>query len=270
MEICLKPEAFVSKVLNLQVNSETGSVSWITTKKIPKTCTVSCEGFSFRAAFSLRMDMKGFCQTWFNTDKETRNTFYFDVISKLYPRTNEEYVECCKTNYSVGEDVALKVIANKVQRLDLALVFNGFGIDNETLLFKLSSFYNNSCEANCVFSIIDRKIYVVTLREIEAGEELTINYAYGNENCSVEQRRKMLHLQCGFFCNCKRCKREEKCLVCKRQPCDVMKENLLCCTRCKSSFYCSVECQKTDWKQHKTVCKDMKPPVKCINVTMKK
>ena len=30
------------------------------------------------------------------------------------------------------------------------------------------------------------------------------------------------------------------------------------CARCKSVSYCSRECQKSDWKVHKTVCKDIK------------
>ncbi|XP_069625530.1 egl nine homolog 1 isoform X1 [Ranitomeya imitator] len=37
-------------------------------------------------------------------------------------------------------------------------------------------------------------------------------------------------------------------------------ENLLRCGRCRSSFYCSKEHQRQDWKKHKQVCKGTEPP----------
>ncbi|XP_069036115.1 egl nine homolog 1 isoform X2 [Lepisosteus oculatus] len=43
-----------------------------------------------------------------------------------------------------------------------------------------------------------------------------------------------------------------------RQYCELCgkMENLLKCGRCRSSFYCSREHQKQDWKKHKLVCKE--------------
>lgn len=38
-------------------------------------------------------------------------------------------------------------------------------------------------------------------------------------------------------------------------------ENLLKCGRCRSTFYCSKEHQKQDWKKHKLVCKEMEKPL---------
>ena len=34
------------------------------------------------------------------------------------------------------------------------------------------------------------------------------------------------------------------------------------CGRCKAVFYCSVACQKNDWKQHKTECKKLSQKIK--------
>ena len=31
-------------------------------------------------------------------------------------------------------------------------------------------------------------------------------------------------------------------------------ENLKLCSRCRSVFYCSVDCQRSHWKQHKKTC----------------
>ena len=33
-------------------------------------------------------------------------------------------------------------------------------------------------------------------------------------------------------------------------------EGLLTCARCKSAFYCSKECQKSNWREHKRRCKE--------------
>ncbi len=36
--------------------------------------------------------------------------------------------------------------------------------------------------------------------------------------------------------------------------CDIVTSQLKICTRCKSVLYCSVRCQKKDWKEHKFAC----------------
>ena len=43
-----------------------------------------------------------------------------------------------------------------------------------------------------------------------------------------------------------------------KRPCDAcrMRPGPNKCVQCQSSWYCSRECQKADWKQHKRVCKE--------------
>lgn len=47
-----------------------------------------------------------------------------------------------------------------------------------------------------------------------------------------------------------------------RQYCELCGrfDNLLKCGRCRSSFYCSKEHQKQDWKKHKLICKEADKP----------
>lgn len=47
-----------------------------------------------------------------------------------------------------------------------------------------------------------------------------------------------------------------------RQYCELCgkMENLLRCSRCRSSFYCSKEHQRQDWKKHKLVCQSSEGP----------
>jgi ankyrin repeat protein len=43
-----------------------------------------------------------------------------------------------------------------------------------------------------------------------------------------------------------------QCACCQKQATATVK--LLACSRCKKTFYCSSQCQKQDWKQHKQTC----------------
>ena len=38
--------------------------------------------------------------------------------------------------------------------------------------------------------------------------------------------------------------------------CDIDQEGLMKCTNCLKACYCSTECQRSDWKRHKTFCHD--------------
>jgi hypothetical protein len=40
------------------------------------------------------------------------------------------------------------------------------------------------------------------------------------------------------------------CAGCGKQSCDKFKR----CLRCKITAYCSIECQRSDWRKHKLVC----------------
>jgi hypothetical protein len=36
--------------------------------------------------------------------------------------------------------------------------------------------------------------------------------------------------------------------------CNTSTDNLLRCSKCKYISYCSINCQKNDWKKHKCIC----------------
>lgn len=38
--------------------------------------------------------------------------------------------------------------------------------------------------------------------------------------------------------------------------CQKSGESLLRCSRCKSTYYCDVQCQRSDWKTHKKTCRN--------------
>ena len=52
-----------------------------------------------------------------------------------------------------------------------------YDIDGKTLK-NTARFINHSCEPNCEAVVTQRTIWIVALRDIKAGEELTFNYGY--------------------------------------------------------------------------------------------
>ena len=56
--------------------------------------------------------------------------------------------------------------------------FNGqYDIDGKVLR-NTARYINHSCEPNCITELTPRSIWVLALRDIQAGEELTFNYRY--------------------------------------------------------------------------------------------
>ena len=56
--------------------------------------------------------------------------------------------------------------------------FNGqYDIDGK-VLHNTARYINHSCDPNCITELTPRSIWVLALRDIQAGEELTFNYRY--------------------------------------------------------------------------------------------
>jgi SET domain-containing protein len=58
-----------------------------------------------------------------------------------------------------------------------------FSLDDEwdidgSVDWNLARFANHSCEPNCETDVIDGHIWIIALRDIAAGEEITYNYTY--------------------------------------------------------------------------------------------
>ena len=62
-----------------------------------------------------------------------------------------------------------------------------FSLDDERDLdgsveWNLARFINHSCEPNCETELDEGRVWIVTLRDIESGEELSFNYGYDLED----------------------------------------------------------------------------------------
>jgi SET domain-containing protein len=80
---------------------------------------------------------------------------------------------------------------------DITYLFS-CGDDNKTVIdgFGIAMFINHSCDPNCESENVDGRIFVVAIRNIEAGEELTYEYnLYDSED---------EHQHC--YCGAKKCR----------------------------------------------------------------
>ncbi|KAJ4457796.1 putative SET and MYND domain-containing protein [Paratrimastix pyriformis] len=73
-------------------------------------------------------------------------------------------------------------------------------------LFPIASFFNHSCIPNATFSQNGTALNIHALRDIHAGEEITLNYI--PLFSSTGRRREHLHRVYHFPCGCPRCSRD--------------------------------------------------------------
>ncbi|GLJ51434.1 hypothetical protein SUGI_1093070 [Cryptomeria japonica] len=66
----------------------------------------------------------------------------------------------------------------------------------------LPSFINHSCFPNAKCMVVGKAMFIIAVREIAAGEEITVSY-FRNFVPLVERESHFIHL--GFRCKCKRC-----------------------------------------------------------------
>ena len=71
-------------------------------------------------------------------------------------------------------------------------------IDGKTLKNK-ARYINHSCDPNCEVELTSRAIWIVALRDITAGEELTYNYGYEVKDYKEHPCTCRAHNCCGYI-----------------------------------------------------------------------
>ena len=86
------------------------------------------------------------------------------------------------------------------------------------------------------------------LLELYGADEHTLVSYYRKRipcSCLDEKYKEVKSIKkMGFCCNAS----------CSEPGRKVERSKMLCCTRCAQANYCSVECQRADWKRHKEYC----------------
>jgi hypothetical protein len=184
---------------------------------------------------------------------ESEYTELMQMMESLYPRNKPLF----KESFSESElDYTLNVIANKMGKC--AFLFK----KGHILYGNMSNCFNHSCLPNCNRYFDGYEMTIEAIRDIKAGEELTIPYlscVYDDK----ERRKTTLELNLGFDCNCIAClpgsNRYPSELLWPNQAdfclhCGIPKKEVECDT-CNAS-YCSVSCLETNSKLiHKKICK---------------
>src|SRR5436309_11827429 len=79
----------------------------------------------------------------------------------------------------VGERISKAVSAKRIDEGNVYIfTFSGqYDIDGKVLR-NTARYINHSCDPNCITELTRRSIWIIALRDIQAGEELTFNYRY--------------------------------------------------------------------------------------------
>ena len=88
----------------------------------------------------------------------------------------------------LGEKISAQEATRRIAQGNTSIFFLDarYDIDGKTLTNR-ARYINHSCDPNCASDIIDGQIWILALRDIQDGEELT--YDYGYELDGYEQRR---------------------------------------------------------------------------------
>jgi hypothetical protein len=116
----------------------------------------------------------------------------------------------------------------------------------------VSALFNHSCDSNLSWEIGTNTLGIMickAIRDIEAGEELTISYINPEllDKLSAQERYNKILCELNFPCSCFKCK-----VFCKE--CFIASSKMKSCSRCHSVVYCSRECQVKNWSIHKLIC----------------
>ncbi|CAH1780281.1 unnamed protein product [Owenia fusiformis] len=163
----------------------------------------------------------------------------------------------------------LNNLKNKMSQQTVGLLKYMKGDPNPAIfagLFPLHSSLNHSCDNNveCYDDYIDGRpaIQVRAKKNIKAGDEILTSYIHVNQ--PRKERRAQLLRAFNFWCECPRCKFQGDdgmtCTHCHRDVGESEK-NFPVCSRCHSAWYCSIGCQRQNWKDgHKEYCKPLVKP----------
>lgn len=189
----------------------------------------------------------------------------------LYPRTMEDWKDVC-SKCEFASDV-VKSDAN-MGRILFKIILNAFIEDNSINLFHTISFFNHSCVNNCgCIGLTGTKATVAAVKDIAAGEELTINRLHlAIIVKDIRERRDFLNTRYFFTCACDACEGKTN-ITATNHHLNLWKESLiwyqelrnscchcnkahptLVCPRCKIVRYCSNECYTANAEKHNSTC----------------
>lgn len=137
------------------------------------------------------------------------------------------------------------------------------------VFFSVLGVLNHACagseEANCCISVpfdagapeVDTFVHLVAVRGIRAGEVLRMPY-FCPFALSQLDAMQVAH---GFRCRCSCCRFGAPSTIAHRCAACGLRDSvkLSRCSRCRGVRYCSAECQRRHWKEHRSQCSAASP-----------
>ncbi|KAL6032500.1 hypothetical protein STEG23_013380, partial [Scotinomys teguina] len=123
----------------------------------------------------------------------------------------------CDAEWTQHSVIIIIIKINITLIIILCVICNSFTICNAEMqevgvgLYPSMSLLNHSCDPNCSIVFNGPHLLLRAVREIEAGEELTICYL--DMLMTSEERRKQLRDQYCFECDCIRCQTQDKAII---------------------------------------------------------
>ena len=161
--------------------------------------------------------------------------------ANLYPHNRSQLKKVLISMYQPSA-THLKVLLKQPESLLMSILrTNRIKISTERYgLFPSASKFNHSCDPNCTVTINGETITITPIKEISPNQECTISYWEGIGKIRDLNTRSAIIMRRGLFrCKCSLC--QAHCRMC------LSTSNLKECSRCKTTFYCSLKCQLKDW-----------------------
>ena len=143
-----------------------------------------------------------------------------------YINTDEDYEERIKNQKSFYVDLNFPNFDSSQVMIPVSHYEEGLDIVNKSTDDEKARVYMSAME--CVIKVLKRMGQHISVEEVgEFGQDILLLYL----------------MKCPYI------KKTKCCNVCEEI------KNLKMCSKCKKVSYCSEECQRKDWKNHKLICK---------------
>lgn len=180
----------------------------------------------------------------------------YERVKDLYPKTLEEMLaEISKRRKNLNIKIIEEMCTQKEHQIIAKINCNAFALGDRKCLYYTGSKFNHSCYPNCLWDKTGEIMTMRTIREVKMGEELTHCYPGCLLEKNVNKRRKVTLIGGLFRCTCNACTDNKIFHFMACDNCGNDKAKLMICSGCKSSRYCSQECQRSLWSKHKIICK---------------
>ncbi|KAL0228176.1 hypothetical protein RCL1_004319 [Eukaryota sp. TZLM3-RCL] len=151
----------------------------------------------------LRRELPPFGLTNEGTFEEVLNLSSADVLGGI---SSTRLDSLCSY---IGQALPEAYSSSKIKKILKRIACNAFTITDEELkplgvgLYPPASYVNHSCDPNSCFLFKGTQITLISLKELNPGDEITVNYVELAEPLS--RRRETIMKQYSFICRCQRC-----------------------------------------------------------------